>query len=461
MRCAALLLATALAGCLGPAEPAVPGSPPGLDLRGVEALLNADHDHADPSLHAMARGLEQVAWLDLLGDEQGPVQGNAWLSDVQFHGDTAYVAVRGGRGGFFVLDASQPSMPRLLGRYLAENSDSWYLKVSPRGDLVYLTARPRQDLGNRLDPLTPAWNAAGQACLAGVQAVDVREPARPRLAGCYDGAPRTVNLWAAELGGREVLFAVDRAAGQYGLAPSDRVLALDVERAGPSVHFAPLGVVYRGPERVEPLRQLFVHDLFLEEHPLTRQAILYVANWDAGLALVDVSDLAAPRVLARYDEPSPAVHLNVHTVKPHPGLVGGRHITVASPEPLGPVESDAPVRVLDTTDPSRPVQLATWRLPATTVEPYAVSPHDFTLAGGKLYLSYFHAGVWVLDLSQPERPRPVAFAMPHERSVAVDLGLARYVPRSETAMLHRGHLWVSDMESGLYVYREEPAGRSP
>jgi hypothetical protein len=415
-------------------------------------VLDADHDHADPALHNLGHGMAQVAWLDLLGTEQGPVQGAAWLSDIQFHGALAFVAVRGGRGGFFVLDASEVP-PRVLSRYAAENSDSWYLKVSPRGDLVYLTVRPRQDGGNLLDPTQPAWSATGQACAAGVQAVDVRDPAHPALVGCYDLAPRTVNLWAAELAGREVLFAVDRGAGQYGAAMTDRVLALEVQRADAAVAFVPLGVVYEGPARVEPQRPLFVHDLYVAQHPVTGQQVLYVANWEAGLALVDVTDPTQPRLLGAYDDPAPAIHLNVHTVKPHPGLLAGKQITVAAPEPLGPAESDAPVRVLDTTDPERVVQLGTWRLETTTPEPYSFSPHDFALADGKLYLSYFHAGVWVLDLADPAHPKPIAFAMPHERSAAVQAGMAHYVPRAETAALHGGLVWVSDMESGLYLYR--------
>jgi hypothetical protein len=454
-RAAPLLLALALAGCLAPAQPVAPArlALP-LDLRAVQTLLDADHDHADPALHALGQGLDEAAWLDPLEAEPSPGQGAAWLSDIQFHGDLAYVAVRGGRGGFFVVDAAEPLHPRVLGRYAAENSDSWYVKVSPRGDLVYLTVRPRQDGNSLLDPLARGWSPAGQACLAGVQVVSVADPARPALAGCYDAAPRTVNVWAAEFQGQEVLFVVDRGAGQYGVAASDRVLALDVQRLpGDLVQIVPRGVVYTGPDRVEPQRALFVHDLFLEEHPLAHQRILYVANWDAGLALVDVTDLDHPRLLGRYDDPAPAVHMNIHTVKPHPGLLAGRHVTVAAPEPLGPAESDAPVRLLDTTDPGHIVQLATWRLDATTPEPYSFSPHDFTLDDGKLYLSYFHAGVWVLGLRDPEHPQPIAFAMPHERSAAVAHGLARYAPRAETAVLHAGLVWVSDMETGLYAYR--------
>jgi hypothetical protein len=392
MRVALLLGALLLAGCLAPAQPLLP-VPVKIDLSAVNALLSADHDHADPSLHALGQGLQQEAWLDLLGTEQGPVQGAAWLSDIQFYHDTAFVAVRGGRGGFFTLNASDPQHPKLLGRYYAENSDSWYLKLSVKGDLAFVTVRDRQDGGNLVDPTAQGWDPLGQACSTGVQVVHVEDPAHPRFAGCYPLAPRTVNLWDAELQGKEVLFVVDRGAGQYGVAPTDRVLAFEVQRIGDAVAFQPLGVVYTGPPRVEPQRPLFVHDLYLQEHPITHQQILYVANWEAGFALVDVSDLQNPKVLGRYDDPAPAVHLNSHTVKPHPGLLNGRQITVMAPEPLGPAESDAPVRFFDTTDPTRIQQLATWRLPTVTPEPYSFSPHDFTLSDGKLYISYFHAGV--------------------------------------------------------------------
>jgi hypothetical protein len=56
-------------------------------------------------------------------------------------------------------------------------------------------------------------------------------------------------------------------------------------------------------------------------------------------------------------------------------------------------------------------------------------------------------------LADPAHPQPIAFAMPHEASAAVQAKIAHYAPRAETAVERDGWLWVSDMETGLYVYR--------
>jgi hypothetical protein len=80
---------------------------------------------------------------------------------------------------------------------------------------------------------------------------------------------------------------------------------------------------------------------------------------------------------------------------------------------------------------------------------------------GLLAVSHYHAGVWVLDISDPEDPRHLAYYLPHTDPADPYLGPvwwkkpnfdpAGFMPNVYQARWHDDLLWVSERGSGLYV----------
>lgn len=446
LRLVPLLAVLLLAGCAATPE-APKGTPQDDSVVAVLARAFAfgdGHDHGDASQHDASWGLEEAGRLaraDLLGGE------TARVSDFQVHEGRglAAVAVNGGSGGFVLLDASTPPDLRALGRYRSGSEDNWYVKFTDDGRHVLLTAN---------GALSPARSAAG--VLAGVtegvatgparglQVVDVSDPAAPRLVGHWPEPIRVINAATHTRDGGTLVFASvtqDRLAANPGGALSNHVLVLRlVETPGGLVR---LDEIARWKPREAGGAEAFPHDLAVERHPITGQLLLYAAWWDAGAFLVDVSDPAQPVEVARLPGEEGD---HVDTVKPHPGLVEGRHLTLLAPESFAGEPSGA-YRLYDTTDPTRPVLRDAWTPPGDlhNDEHLLWSPHEFTLAEGNAWISQFHAGAGVLDLSGGQLT-PVAWwarGTPADGTWSVDV---------ETFVRHGGYAYAVDMEGGVIVF---------
>lgn len=449
----ALLLATLLAGCLAQPAPA----PAGPEADAGEAFpdafsLQQGHDHADPAGHGFAWNLEAAFVLpraELLEAEE------ARLSDIQFHGGLAAVAVNGGSGGFVLLDASEPPALRVLGRYRSGSEDNWYVKFTPDGRHVLLTANgglnPANAAKGALEGLL-SGTAAGPA--RGLHVVDVTDPAAPRLAGHHAAPVRLVNAYPfLHEGATYVAASVveDRApaeAPRAGVGPANHVVLLRL-RDGPAAGTVVVEEAARWtPPDAPPGEGVFPHDLHVETHPLTDRTLLYAAYWGAGAYVVDVTDPAAPTLVSAL--PGRAGD-HVHTVKPHPGLVGGRHLTLVSPESFGGEPSGAYL-LYDTTDPAAPALLDEWELPGGLANeaPLLWSPHEFSLAEGKAYVSQFHGGAGILSL-QGGRLEPVAWWASAFPGLG---GPARWSLDVETLVAHEGYAYAVDMAGGVLVLRE-------
>lgn len=431
----ALVLTLLIAGCATPA----------LDAPAPDLAPDVGHDHLALEGHTLAWNMARVGGLDLdalLDGEAGRA------SDLQFHEDLAAVAVNAGAGGFVLLDASDPRNLTVLSRYRSGTDDNWYVKFTPDGRFIVLTANarlpptPGAALADLTDPTLP--HAA-----RGLQVVDITDPSAPALAAVYPSPIRAINAATWEAGGATYVAAsviTDRAVGGFpkpGLVANE-IHILRLDGAGQPSLVARWGP----PQDAGP--EVFVHDLSVEVHPLTGATLVYAACWDAGAYLVDVSDPAAPTTVGSFrpegDTPQ------VHTVKPHPGLLGGKQYTLTSPETFAD-QASGRYHLLDTTDPSAPTLVATWEAPGALVnaEPLLWSPHESALSNGTAYTSDFHLGVVALSL--PELTPIAAWAAPPE---APREESARWAVDVETVVARDGFVYAVDMGRGLDVLALTP-----
>ena len=430
-RALALLLpfALLLTGCLGAgaADVAPQAAPPVL----VDAL-------------AALEGGEPAANVALVGEWR-----NGGAAEIAAHGDLLYV-MRGGKVD--ILDVSDPGDIVEVGVVQGPHGVK-DVKLSDDGRYLFIGDDARLSGPGPLHGKLPAMEVTG-ANTGGLYVYDVADPAAPALVTFAPvGQQRGPHMVAYHRypDGREVVFG---ASGEVTVHVFDREAGTlaEVARYQPDLVFG----FNRHPEVFDVLYQGWAHDMF----PMTEadgSVLLYVANWDAGLRIVDVTDPASPKELGGWNDFPQGHEGNLHTVVT--AWMDGRRITVGSVE-VGfavvggyhyAMGTDANVvYVWDTTDPASIELLGWWQNP---VEPYSgrdqeqlneelTSTHNVQLEGGRVYLAHYGMGVYVLDLSTAEtRAAPAILGYYHEADMD-----------TWDVILHRGMMFTSGGEGVLALH---------
>ena len=109
----------------------------------------------------------------------------------------------------------------------------------------------------------------------------------------------------------------------------------------------------------------------------------YVADGEAGLRVIDVSDPQNPVEVGYYDTPGYAVDV----------YISGGYAYVAA--------GYAGLRVIDVNDPSNPVEVGHYDTPGCT--------YDVYVSGGYAYVADEDSGLQVIDISDPQNPVEVGY----------------------------------------------------
>ena len=153
-------------------------------------------------------------------------------------------------------------------------------------------------------------------------------------------------------------------------------------------------------------------------HPLIRGDQAYCGWWDAGLVILDIADKRRPRLVSQL-EFGADVSTATHTALPVPG----REVLVVTDEQLATDCKGMQTRV-------RVVDISDERQPAVISE-FPVPEGDFCSRGGRfgphnlhemrpgslvdantIYVTWFNAGLRVVDIADAARPREVAYYVP-------------------------------------------------
>ncbi len=404
-----VIVAAAIAsGCTGPAVPV----PTGNDAIPPQPIVQT-HDHADAALHVGSANVEFVSWSPLIPDEIGE-EGFAGL---RLLGDLAFLATDGAHAGFLIVNVSDPRRPVLVSQYVTGGGASQEAVPSRDGNWVFL------NLQRSPDPRT-ASAAPERGTGLGIQVVNVSDKANPRFESFTPvEAFGSHVMFYHEWGGRPHLVfngQPTRAGLPDGSSYTEpvgnvvRIARLD-DVAG-THRLVPVGEFrYPGSLATTVDQGCFPHDMWVEKHPVTARDVMYVAHWDCGLVTADVTDPANPVYLGVYDDPAPSSVNRIHFARPDPTMRGGRVIAWSGPEIDQSPGEPGYLRAYDVTDPASPAQVGTWRLPGEVENdmPFVFSPHNFDFRGDLLAVAHYHAGVWVLDASDPTSPRTVGYYLPH------------------------------------------------
>jgi hypothetical protein len=417
------------------------------------------HDHTDPSHHMQGHNMELVAW-DPLTVELGENGFANFVFHVTDDEELLFIAIDGDEtGGFLIVDIEDPGDMRVLGEYWIRGTNVQEVRVSPDGDWAVMNVQHIPSVDDVL--------AAGPTdCWVCIHVVDVRDRNDPQLSSLFPvELLGTHNMDFHVIDDELYLFYVGQPLLPGNTKPGNYVGAARLFATPEAAVLVDTGYYTHLPTYGAGERS-FPHDVIVDRHPITGQDVAYISHWDGGAVTVDVSLPQAPVLLGVNTEMEPSGALAIHwfAPEPHP-REDGRLIAWSAPE-IGALDSDAgAVRAYDVTDPADFRQIGSWLLPGEVWIPgaFIFSGHIVIpdMDRGLLAVSHYHAGVWILDITDPEDPRHLAYYLPHTDPQdpydgpiwwkKPNFDPEGFMPNVYQARWYDELLFVSERGTGLYV----------
>jgi hypothetical protein len=354
-------------------------------------------------------------------------------------GETVYAATT---DGFAVVDVSDPASPEVL-------SQASSLLATRDGGPLRNIYDVKVD-GDTLIVAGPAAAVEAEDPLNGVAVYDVSDPQLPErtafhetefsIHNCYlaDG----VAYLTAEMGTAIVDVSSDTPEELSRWRPEDA-----------NEEWGSLPEVGRS-----------AHDLYVDGDTL------YVAHWDAGTWLVDVSDPANPEFVNRigaytvedledkdmwtevYEVPGNSHYVAVNDDASL--LASGAEAWEQTPDD-GEENAPGGIDLWDISDPANPEQLSFIEGPPGEDQSFDgnfTTSHNFDFHDGHLYTSWYHGGVKVFDVSDPANPEQLAWWQAPEQS---QFWTAQHAANGAFVASNSGG--SGDYPTGLYTFPDPAA----
>ena len=373
------------------------------------------------------------------------------------------------------------------------------LKMSDDGDYVFLGTQPFTALfttgpnGEATDPTPNLDDDSGTKAPGAVVAVDVSDKGNPETVGAFQVSGLGVhNLFHHRIGQEEYVFAIHDqpdGAGMY---------VLRFDRASGQLEPVNLWTLAGDARQGEYAGDIaYIHDVEVQDDPVTGKPTAYLGYWGEGLQVLDVSNPADITQIGQFDMSA------CHFTSPAPKLYdvpggGTKRVAVASQE-IGSNDTrtgrinlvdisgiyDADDDVLDV-----PSDLAvkngvaqleafdTWEwqnLDQSTETPdtddlqfgnFQLSPHNSDVVideDGELWIhqAHYHGGIrylkgveeagGTLGLSQEGFSRP-KYDTPQDSRMQ---GLSEVVPNCWAAVESNGITFASDINQGIHAVKAD------
>ncbi|MCH7716152.1 MAG: Ig-like domain-containing protein [Gemmatimonadetes bacterium] len=304
------------------------------------------------------------------------------------------------------------------------------VKVSPDGRYAALS---REGASNRRN---------------GVVILDLADPAHPRIASVYDDGLT---------GGVHNMFATDDYL--FALSAGDKYIILDVRDIENPTYVSE----YNHPDSR-------VHDVWVHD------GIAYSAEWGNGVVVVDVGNgkwggsIENPVFVTNVPYPVGRTHAvfpyfqegtgkfylflgdEIMNRRGHP-FVGLGGLNPYDPETGDggiPSANSGYIHIIDFTDPMNPKDVARYQVTE-------FGTHNIWVEDDLLYQAYYEGGLRVVDVSGElmgnlaEQGREIAVFKAYD-----PLGYIPNAPMTWSAQPYKGHIFFSDLNSGLWAVRVMP-----
>jgi hypothetical protein len=355
---------------------------------------------------------------------------------IVIQGKYAYVGHQHLPDGTTILDISDPRRPKVVGKLMTAHPWSHSHKVRVVGDLMVVNSEIEPGVGDR------ATYPDG-----GFRLYDIKDPTNPKL----------------------IVFVKTHARGVHRFDLDDTYAYISTEMEGSVGNIL---VIYdiRNPSKPVEVARWWMpgQNIAVGEtsHPRGRDHSLhhamrcgkemYAGCWFSGISIIDVSDIARPRTLARHEYDPPCAE-PTHTFLKVPFPIRGKAIAVSTEEerPKRGVDTGkphAPLRTWDVTDPTKPKILCTYQLDEQA-QPYhgdhvRFGTHQLRERVDQdcmLYVTWFAAGLRMIDISDPASPIEKGYFIPQPTT-------GKTTPwTNDVAKDERGLIYVTDKVCGLDV----------
>jgi hypothetical protein len=355
---------------------------------------------------------------------------------VTIQGKYAYVGYQKGPEGTSILDISDPRKPKIVTTLMQPHPSSHTHKVRVVGDLMVTNAELEPGKGRRQD--------YGDG---GFRLYDIADRSNPKPISYVRTHGKGVHRFDMDERYAYISTEMDGFVGNilviYDIASPSK--PVEVGRwwmtgqnvaAGETPH----------PKKAE-------HRL---HHAMRAGSEAYAGCWHSGYAIIDLADLAHPKTLAHVEldpePPEPA-----HTFLKVPFALGGRDIAVSTDEERrhrGPDtgKPHAPLRIWDVTDRHKPRVIAEHNVPESA-SPYrgdhvrfgAHQLRERVDRDARLYVTWFGAGLRIIDINDPTKPRELGYFIPKP-------GDGYDAPQTnDVAQDERGLLFITDKAKGFDI----------
>ncbi|MFC4437310.1 MULTISPECIES: LVIVD repeat-containing protein [Natrialbaceae] len=308
-----------------------------------------DGNRADAAEHTDVVGYHSLGGIgsaSLSGSPDDPHYGG--LSELRVHDDIAVISAFSSRDetpgrGMAILDIGQftraESRERLESAELTvlsffgnENDGAACMdvKLSDDGRYAFISKQPFTALFDETELALADDDAdSGGADAAALEVVDISDPGNPGLVTQTSLSVWTLgphNAWYHQIGGTEYVFTTH---GEDGVTGGINVFEFDRE-AGTLDH---VNWWNYSAELAEPETETdtdggeaYAHDIVVQDDPRFGTPVAYLANWNAGTRLLDVSDPTAIEELGVFEQD------RAHHSVPAPTLQNGKRVFVAGHE---------------------------------------------------------------------------------------------------------------------------------
>jgi hypothetical protein len=330
-------------------------------------------------------------------------------------GDVAYVSTISSH--VYVFDITDPASPKLT-------------------DSLVVDARTVNDVSltedGKLGVLTREGASSRRNGIVFFDASDVRHPkVISEFTETVTGGVHSAFIW------KHYVFATDDATGSLRIIDfSDVKQPRQIAR-------------WETPDRGSRL----LHDVYV------RDGLAYLAYWRDGLIILDVGNgmaggtITAPKLVSRFTYDHSALYPPDFVAGTHAVFPSGKYIFIADESLYGAFDISSRerlptrgiVHVLDATDIRNLRKVAQY-------DPVEFGAHNLWVEDGLLYIGAYDGGVRVLDVSGELRGE-----LREQGRVVGELytgALDGYRPNQAlawSAIPHRGHIMVSDINTGFWV----------
>lgn len=318
-------------------------------------------------------------------------------------------------GNVAVVNLQDPTSIEEVARRDVPGGATWDVKVD--GDRMYVASQVDEQ-GEFGPPL-----GSGDPSEIGVTIYDISDPSAPAEIGFVPVLP---------VGSHNVYPDGTTLYVIRHFVPTEEGFNFVVEVWDVADATSPTKLATYDPPNASPG---LVHDLYVQDD------LAYVAAFDAGLRVLDVSDPANPQQVGHWPDPTGAAH--------YAQPMSNEDVVFLGDETFSPPFGG--IHVLDTSDLSNISKIGFIDSPAA---PGFDTSHNFDVTADRLHTSWYSGGVRVFDITDPSSPSEIASYDPDGSSFW-------------TAVQHRSFTVASDISRGSIALlhtdrgqRTPPAGDS-